>query len=86
MLDPHSQETTKYQATTTVPMTNRMATLVATNHISKATMGFALFLLHQESRTPYHTQFVGSVMILSIVLRGPVDKDGLSISGVAGLT
>jgi len=30
-----------------------MANLVATDHISKATMGFALFLLHQESQTPY---------------------------------
>jgi len=86
MLDSHSQETTKYQATTTVPITNRMATLVATDHISKATMGFALFLLHQESQTPYYTQIVGSLMILSIVLRGPVGKNRFSISGVAGLT
>ncbi len=50
MLDPHSQETTKYQATTTVPMTNRMATLVATDHISTATMGFALFYFIRSPR------------------------------------
>ena len=72
-LETHSQRITKNHAITTMPMTNRTATLVVTEPTSKASTGFALPLHPPRMRAPHSTPAAGSHLIKTIVLRGHVE-------------